>query len=242
VPGGQTRRYRMTFSGSPVPANATGVLLNVTIISPAGGSTGGYAVVFPGGDASPPLASTLNPVTGIAFNFWEVGTGPNALIGFFTTNTLDVAIDVLGYYAPANPSIGNLTLITPFRTVDTRPSDGGKIVHQGVDENGNPIPVGPVPGGQTRRYRMTFSGSPVPANATGVLLNVTIIGAPGGGYAVVFPGGDPSAPLASTVNPVTDIAFNFWEVGVGSNALIGFFTTNTLDVAIDVVGFYGPTS
>src|SRR5262249_48719738 len=161
-------------------------------------------------------------------------------------NTLDVAIDVVGFYAPTNPSIGNLTLISPFRTVDTRASDGGgAIVHTGVDENGNAIPVQPIPGGGTRRYRLSFSGAPVPADATGVLLNVTIVSPPGGptgGYVTVFPGGDPSAPLASTLNPVTPIAFNSWEVKTGANATIGVFSTNDLDVAIDVVGYLAPAA
>lgn len=237
ITAGSTRRFRLAFSGSPVPASATGVLLNVTIIGSPGG---GYVTVFPGGDATPPLASTLNPVTPVAFNFWQVGVGPNALIGVYSTAQVDLAIDVVGFYSPANPSLGNLTLLSPFRAVDTRASDGGGITHIGVDQNGNPIPVGQVPAGGTRRFRLAFTGSPVPATATGVLLNVTLIGAPGGGYAVVFPGGDAQAPLASTLNPVTPVAFNFWAVKTGTNASIALFSTVATDVAIDVVGFYGP--
>jgi hypothetical protein len=98
IPGGSIARDPLAFTGSPVPAGATGVLLDATIISPPGGSTGGFVTVFPGDAANPPLASTLNPVTPVAFNFWEVRTGADATISLFSTNALDVAIHGLGFY------------------------------------------------------------------------------------------------------------------------------------------------
>src|SRR5207249_3629220 len=97
--------------------------------------SGGYLVAFPG-DGTAPNAATLNPITPIAFNFWATGvaptSGPNAgTIALFSTNTLDVAIDVVGYLSPSAPATqGSPQFITPVRAVDTRASDG-TIVHTG---------------------------------------------------------------------------------------------------------------
>src|SRR5262249_30427385 len=154
---------------------------------------------------------------------------------------------------PPAGGLGNLKLIAPVRVVDTRANAAG-IVHTGFDQNGNPVPVAPIPGGSspnpeatTRRFKVagqTFAGTPIPSTATWLLLNVPRGQDPGsGGYLIVFPG-DASAPLASTLNPVTPLAFNFWVTGVptaGPNAgTIAVFSTNTLDVAIDLVGYYAP--
>src|SRR5262249_46338201 len=117
-----------------------------------------------------------------------------------------------------------------------------------------PIPVAKLPGGDpanpaptTKRFRVNFAGSPVPPDATGVLLNVTSVQDSGsGGYLVVFPG-QGSAPNASTLNPIDPLAFNCWGTGVapagGPNVgTIAVFSTNTLDVAIDVVGYLAPSA
>src|SRR5262249_55500712 len=159
----------------------------------------------------------------------------------------------------------NLEFINPVRIVDTRPSDAGAgIVHLGYDEAGNSIPATPLAAGSIRRFSVcnanknltfpqgtgggTFS---FPRNITGVLVNVTIIGpGPSGGFVTVFPGGIPDAqrPNASTLNPATALAFNFWETQVfacaggtvpvptgGTSGTIAVFSTNQLDLAMDVV-------
>lgn len=59
---------RRTAGGGSRESKA-GVLLNVTIVSPPDRPTSAYVLLLPGDSPSAPLASTLNPVTPIAFNF-----------------------------------------------------------------------------------------------------------------------------------------------------------------------------
>src|SRR5207249_2541460 len=84
-----------------------------------------------------------------------------------------------------------------------------------------------------------------PADVSGILANVTIVGSAGGGFVTVFPGyvDDASRPRASTVNPSTPIAHNFTAVAITpvgsppSAGTIAVYSTNPTDVVIDVVGF-----
>lgn len=159
-----------------------------------------------------------------------------------------------GRASPPAAAPTNLKLITPVRIVDTRPS-AGWTVHTGVEPDGQAIPVAPIPGGSsanpeptTRRFLVagqTFAGTAIPANVTGLLINVTSIRTEGSdGYVVVF-GGDVSAPNVSTLNPMTPLASNFWATRIAPAGgpfpgTIAVFSTDTLDIAIDVVGYLQP--
>jgi hypothetical protein len=155
---------------------------------------------------------------------------------------------------------GVVRLITPTRVVDTRATAPG-IVTTGYDAvTGAPITAGPIPAGTVRRFRITGKSFPqggsgsfsFPTDVSGILCDVTVIGAGGGGYVTVFSGNVPDAekPLASTVNPSTPIAHNFTAVAVlpdasaafglitGGLGSIAVFSTNTTDVAIDAVGIF----
>jgi len=151
---------------------------------------------------------------------------------------------------------GNLRLITPVRVVDTRATDtAASIFTIGFNPDGTPITPGRLTANATRRFLIngkTFNigppGSPTytfPSDVKGVQINVTIVQDIGtGGFVTVFPGDVPDAdrPNASTVNPITPIAFNSTTVGVptaGANAgTIAVFSTNALDLIIDVSGIY----
>lgn len=81
-----------------VPADAGGVVVNVTVVSPDGA---GYLTAYPYG-ATRPLASSLNYVAGaIAGN--EViaprTTGQAADLSLYSYAATDVVVDVVGYYA-----------------------------------------------------------------------------------------------------------------------------------------------
>lgn len=99
-------------SGSPVPAGATGVVTNTTVVGP---STIGFLAVRPGNAAGEPATSSINftspgaivpnavttelPTAGSgvgAIQLWFHGTSPTA--------TTHVLVDVVGYYEPAGTS------------------------------------------------------------------------------------------------------------------------------------------
>src|SRR5262249_5424262 len=198
-----------------------------------------------------PNASTVNPSTAIAANFWSTGvptTGDNkGTIAVFSTNQLDVILDVVGFYSPSNPAgVGNLKFINPTRVLDTRNEAGGPI---GVNADGSAVTAGQIQTSQTRTFRIsgqTFAGFAFPSDVSGIIAHVTIAQpSAGGGYVVVFPR-DQSAPNASTVNPSSPISFNSWATGIpttGSSAgTFGVFSTNQLDVIVDVMGFWAPSN
>ena len=81
-----------------VPANAGGVVVNITVVSP---DIAGYLTAYPYA-TYPPLASSLNYVAGaIASNEVIVprALGQAADISLFTHAATDVVVDVVGYYA-----------------------------------------------------------------------------------------------------------------------------------------------
>src|SRR5262249_47860380 len=103
---GETRRFLLagrTFSTLTLPPDVKGIMANVTIVQ--GGPSGGFLTAFPGDvpDAGRPNASTVNPATAIAASFWANGipVAPAANPGtgaIFSTNPLDVVVDVVAYF------------------------------------------------------------------------------------------------------------------------------------------------
>ncbi len=88
-----------------IPATATAVAMNITVVNPTAAS---FLTVFPP-DQSRPLAASLNWVAGQA-------PTPNAVTGTLSTDgrlglynlsgTVDVIVDVVGYYVPGTGSPG----------------------------------------------------------------------------------------------------------------------------------------
>lgn len=155
--------------------------------------------------------------------------------------------------ARADQLAAAIFFIPPTRVVDTRASGSG-IVTTGFDgTTGLQITPSPLTGGATRRFLIngksfaqgnaTFTA---PVDISGVLCNLTTVGGPGGGFVTLFPGNiaDANRPLASTLNPVTSPAFNFAACAISptgtapSIGTVAVFSTLTVDVIIDVVGYF----
>src|SRR5205823_6511295 len=136
--------------------------------------------------------------------------------------------------------VGNLKLIPPTRVLDTRGDAGGPV---GVSADGA---SGALTAGSTRRFRLggqTFGGVTFPPDTIGIVAHVTLSqDQPSGGYVTLFPGDARSAPIASTVNPVTPVAASLWANGIptsGSNAgTEAIFSQAAVDVIVDVVGYF----
>ena len=87
----------LTLAGSfGVPADASAVSLNVTVVSPAGG---GFLTVWPAGQGRP-LASNLNFTAGqVVPNMVQVKLGAGGAIQLYANNGCpNVVVDVAGYY------------------------------------------------------------------------------------------------------------------------------------------------
>jgi len=255
---GQEKLFKiagMLFGGTvPIPSNATGLLMNVTIQK--GAPSGGYVTVYPGDAAIPPNpVSTVNPSTAIAGNLWvsriptNVGTIKVKAAG--TGTPTDVIVDVVGFYSQSNPSLGTLNLITPRRILDTREAGHGYLAAS------IPQPINVMTLQETRQdfavgfgYDVGDTAYHLPSNVRGLWGNLTTVQATAsGGYYTVFPAGLPSAPTVSTSNPVTNITAHAFATRVpdtGTHAgELAVFTAGTGQpgsVILDIYGYYrGPT-
>ncbi|WP_456785830.1 Ig-like domain repeat protein [Cellulomonas sp. P5_C5] len=209
-----------------IPAGATGVIVNVTVVAPYGA---GNLVLYPDrGPLTPvPTASTVNfeynrEVANAAF----VALPDNGRIcydarGFGGARVL---IDLTGFVMGDS----GMELQDPVRLLDTRP---------GTDHVGDVS--GPVPSGVVQTVQVRGKAG-VPADATAVIVNATVTGTIAPGNLRIFPAGV-AVPNASVVNyaPGNDKA-NQSIVQLSSSGKLSFLSDaggSTAHVILDVVGY-----
>jgi len=127
-----------------------------------------------------------------------------------------------------------LVPITPCRLADTR---GG-----GANVGLRSTPLGST---ETHTFMVwgTNGNCTIPTTATGVAANVTAIGATAGTYLTVFPS-DVARPLTSNLNPSPGSPPTPNQVTVAlsvAGALSVYNDAGTLDLIIDLVGYYTPS-
>jgi hypothetical protein len=216
--------FQITGRGG-VPAGATAVTANVTIV----GETASWAVYVGPNPTASPGTSTLNFNAGdIKANNLTVALGSGGTLSatYISTagNTTDLVLDVTGYYT-ADLTGGEFVPIAPVRLLDTRSGNGltGKF-----DAN------------TPRSFQITGGG--VPANATAISGNVTVVNETASW--AVFVGPDPSAsPTTSTVNFAQgQVVANGLTVALGSGGSLSatYMSTagNTTDLVLDVTGYF----
>jgi hypothetical protein len=154
-----------------------------------------------------------------------VGTGGKVSIYNFD-GTTDVLADVVGYYTASGVTVaggGLFHAMSPVRFLDTRQT-GGTL---GTDIT-TTLAVSGVHG--------------VPADAVGLVMNVTATNTSDAGFLTVFPVGA-ARPTTSNLNfvagqTVPNLVMS--KLGTGGAVNIYNFAGST-DVIADVVGWYGPT-
>jgi hypothetical protein len=213
-----------------IPANATAVVLNVTVVNPA---AAGYMTVYPAG-VTMPTASNVNFPAGAAVpNLVEVGTGTAGDVSFFSSVRADLVVDVEGYTAPT-PLGGTGSglydpLPAPVRICDSRPPSSFSPVNQCT---GHTI----TPGG-TDNVQVTGANT-IPAGAIAAVFNVTVVNPVAGGYLTVYPEGG-TAPTASNVNYAAgETTANRVMVPLSAGGGISVFSSQRTDVLVDVSGYY----
>ncbi len=112
---GRTR----TLSLDAVPGNASGVVLNLTSVQPAGG---GWLTVT-AGSAARGGTSSLNLRAGrITSNRAYVGICPGGTVDLFASVSGDVLVDVVGWFGPTGL---RYVPLLPIRGFDSRTGQGG---------------------------------------------------------------------------------------------------------------------
>ena len=210
-----------------IPADATGVVLNVTA---AGYAERGWLTVYPSGEPLP-STSTLNfdPAVYAIANGTLVRLGPNGQV-CVAVGTIggggrsDVVLDATGYLTADSPSQLPL-LAVPLRLVDTRSAGG------------------PIPTGQSRCF--SVAGVPgVPSDAAGVVLNVTAVSHTSRGWLSVYPKGSP-VPATSSLNfdPAAYAVANgsLMRLGTDQSVCVSVGTINgapgSANVVLDLTGY-----
>lgn len=179
-------RIQITGRGD-VPADATGVVANLTAILPDGP---GFATLYPCTGVVP-KASHINYAPGeINANNVVVPLDSDGGVCVFTKAGADFALDVNGFVDASSPLVG----INPSRYLDTR-TDGSAVTFDGAAQA-----TGLVPAEGVARVQIGGRGT-VPLDATAVFVNVTAVAPEGNGYLRLYPCG--ALPATSTLNYAT---------------------------------------
>ncbi|MCB1001319.1 MAG: hypothetical protein KDB40_18650 [Acidimicrobiales bacterium] len=211
-PGGTVVRVPVAAT-SGVPAGARAVALSVTATDAA---AAGFVSVGP---CDRPLGTTSN------VNVTAGGTAPNLVITetdatgavcVVSNIATHLLVDLLGAFGPAS----DMGVVDATRLLDTREGSGAN------------------PGGAVLAVPVAGRAG-VPADATGVALNLTAASPAAAGFVTVWPCDRPR-PTASNLNVTagTDRA-NLVLVAPDGDGEVCVFTSGTTHVVVDVFGWFG---
>ena len=219
---GQTLPLTVTgVAGSAVPATGVdAVVLNVTVDGPTKPS---YLGIWPDGSDRPEVSS-LNFVAGQTVpNLVIAKVGAGGRIQLFNeAGSVHVIADVVGCFAAEG--LGSHFAVTPTRVLDTRVGTG--VARAGA--------VG------TASIRLPLAGTgPVPAGATGAIVNVTVTGPSATSYLTVWPSRE-ARPTVSSLNYTRDLTVaNLVVVKLGTDGAVELANAfGTAHVIGDVVGYF----
>ena len=207
-----------------VPADATAAIVNVTLVN---GSGPGFATVYP---CTPrvPNASSVNYALGtVEPNEVIAKLSADGTLCVFTLTAADVIVDVVGFVPADSP----YTALTPTRYADSR----DEATFDNTFRN-----TGQRDGGTVWEIDIADRGA-VPADATSAVVNVTVTGGVGPGFATVYPctGG---VPNASSLNYDVGVTRpNELVAKLSDDGTLCIFTLTDVDVIVDVVGYLGNT-
>lgn len=220
---GPGEAWRFPLTGRfGIPSDAVAVAINLTAVDATQGT---FVTVYPSGEARP-FSSNLNPVPGAAtpnLVMARVGVG-GAIDLFNNSGSVHLIGDVVGWFRPSS-TVG-LQPLSPARLADTRDGTGGVL--------------GPVGAGQSVDIQVTGLGG-VPAGATAVALNVTVVEPSAPSFLTVWPAGQ-GRPLASSVNMgAGQTVANMVLAQVGANGKVSIFNSaGSTHVVVDVLSAFTP--
>jgi hypothetical protein len=141
--------------------------------------------------------------------------------------------DLPGFRAGSCANLANLTGDgrLPYLTKVDRDCDG---LEDSLDLS--------LPAGQVSSYQVAGPDAVLPADISGVALNVTVVGAKAAGFLTVFPCGQPT-PQASNLNyNANGVIPNLVIVSPGTGGQVCFYNSAALDLIVDVAGYFGAGS
>jgi hypothetical protein len=208
--------------GGPVPADAVGVALNLTLTESV---RAGYVTAWPA-DQARPETSNLNvdgPGQTVA-DLVVVPLGPSHEAAFFSFAGGQLVGDVVGYYVRAEAAVraGRYVALTPARALDTRTST------KPGDASVTVVPLRGVAGIPTE-------------GVAAVALNVTLTEATAPGYVQVVPtGGATPFGASSNLNAVApgQTIANLVFSPIGADGSVSIYVQSSTHLIVDVLGYY----
>ena len=205
---------RAGFQGAESP----GAILNVTVTNTTSAS---FLTVWPH-LAGRPTASNINWKAGLTIpNRVFVPVDASGMVDVYNAaGTVDVIVDVTGYFTDGSASGRFFTPQNPVRILDTRP--GSPVGPNGT----NVLQVGAVAG--------------VPRFATAVILNVTVTNTSASSFLTVYPS-TAARPLASDLNWTAGKTIpNLVVARLGDTGAISLYNAaGSTDVIVDLIGYFG---
>jgi hypothetical protein len=213
-----------------IPWDATGVVLNVTAVEPSALLN---VLVWPAG-LPKPVASNLNVPPGaiianqvtVKLGYGGTTYGSGAIAIAANRGSVDIVVDVVGYYVRARPGAGQeFTAVTPYRALSSRDGIGGYSTKWGP--------------GQIRRVTLAGGGRPVPASATAVVLNLTVTESTAPrSHLRVYPAGT-GLTATSSINFDAGVnTANLVTVRLNGGAIDIYNHAGSTHVIADVVGYF----
>jgi hypothetical protein len=223
---GQTIDVQVTGVAG-VPANATAVVMNVTMTESGGA---GFVTVWATGSAQP-LTSNLNFLQPNLTrpNLITVPIGAGGKVSLYASAPTHLLADVSGYYVDTDAAVadGRLVSITPSRVFDTRPGEPAAG------------PKGLVQGGAAIDVQIAGEGGLPTTGMSSVVMNLTATETVADGFVTAYPTNVPR-PTASVLNtsPQGPAVANLVIVPLGPDGKVRLYTSSTTHLLADVMGFF----
>jgi GH25 family lysozyme M1 (1,4-beta-N-acetylmuramidase) len=211
--GPQTGDVTVTVPDA-VPADASGVVLNVSVVEP---TRPGWLRVAPAGTV--PTTTALNfPGIRSATGLVMTRTANRAVTVAMYGGAAQLVVDLVGYYDSGSDTGSSFVSSTPQRVLDTR---------RGLGASGRNV----------KSVTVTLPAN-IPADATGAVLNLSAVAPSGKGYLRLAAAG--AAPTTTAISydlgrSVTGLALT--PIGAGRQITITVYGA-AVDVVADLVGFH----
>jgi hypothetical protein len=222
------RTFAVAGAGS-VPAAAIAVTGNVTLV---GQTAAGFLAVTPTATATP-ASSTINVPRGdIRANNFTLPLGPGgslaAVFKAVAGSSTHVVVDITGYFTAAAGGATYQPLASPVRVLDSRQGGTG---------------LGGAFSARVGRALQVAGVGGIPAAATAVSANLTVVNQTAAGYLAVTPAVPAGLPASSTLNfPRGDIRANGLTAALGPGGSLAITYVAVAgaraDVVLDVTGYY----
>lgn len=233
---GQTRLLPIAGAARcGIPAAAKAFILNVTADTVDAGTGPVDAItVYPAGRARPNFFTLRTSTGGYIANSAIVEAGVNGAIEIYTSNAVNLMIDISGYFTDGPAASGLLYYpFGPCRAVDTR----------------NVYNTLPAPYGhqrfQARETRaLRLPGSPncqgLPAAAAYSVQMTLTSGGPPVSYITAWSAGQPQPVVSNMNSPFGYTVANSAIIPARADGAISLYTSDSTDVILDVNGYFAP--